>query len=620
MNVPPSDPTSAPHPARPRSSGTAELTGRADVRVPLRPLARILQARAEGRDPSPIEARNLRARLEALAETGWRAAEWRLLLLAAAFFAGFALIGARMALLAATPPAETLAWQGEDIQADRADILDRHGRVLATNLLTNALYAELRYMVDGERAARELARIFPEIDAGRMAARLTDPDRRFVWIRPRLSPEQAQQVHDIGEPGLLLGPRRMRLYPNGRLAAHVLGGATFGQQGVTAAEIVGVAGIEHRLDTRLRDPDLADVPVQLSLDLTVQAVAAEVLQGGMTMLNARAAAAVIMDAQTGEIVALVSLPDFDPNDRPPPPLTGNPTDSPLFNHAVQGVYELGSVMKAFTVAQALDLGLVRPDTMVDTRGPLRVGRFAITDFRNYGNQLSVTDVFVRSSNIGTARLAQMIGGDRQRAFLARLGLLEPAPVELAETARARPMFPERWSDLSSMTISYGHGLSTSPVHLAAGYAALVNGGFRVAPTLLRRVNPEPGERVLSAETSAMMRAMMRQTVTRGTASLAEVPGYGVGGKTGTADKPDPRGGYYRDRVIATFAGAFPMNDPRYVVVVMLDEPSETTGHEVRRTAGWTAVPVAAEIIRRTAPLLGLRPQPDAEIAAALGLR
>jgi cell division protein FtsI (penicillin-binding protein 3) len=610
----------APRPPQPPETEPLTLSGRPDVRVPLRPLARILRARADGSDPARIEAANCRARLETLAETGWRAAEWRLLILAAAFFAGFSLIGARMALLASTPPVEVTAWQGEDIAADRADIVDRHGRVLATNLLTNALYAETRYMIDGARAARELARIFPEIDAVRMAARLTDPERRFVWIRPRLSPEQAQQVHDIGEPGLLLGPRRMRLYPNGRIAAHVLGGATFGQQGVTAAEITGVAGVEHRLEARLRDPDLADVPVQLSLDLAVQAVATEVLQGGMTMLNARAAAAIVMDAHTGEIVAMVSLPDFDPNDRPPPPIEGNPTDSPIFNHAVQGVYELGSVMKAFAVAQALDLGLVQPESIIDTRGPLRVGRFAITDFRNYGNQMSVTDVFVRSSNIGTARLVQMIGRERQREFLARLGFLEPAVLEVAETARARPMFPERWSELTSMTISYGHGLSTSPVHLAAGYAALVNGGYRVEPTLLRRTNPVQGERIISERTSAHLRAMMRDTVLRGTASMADVEGYGVGGKTGTADKPDPRGGYWRDRVIATFAGAFPMNDPRYVFVVMLDEPSETSGREVRRTAGWTAVPVAAEIIRRTAPLLGLRPQSSAEIAAALGLR
>ena len=609
-----------PEPVQPETETDTVLTGRPNVRVPLRPLARILRARGAGLDPDRIEAANLRARVEALAETARPAAEWRLLLLAAAFFAGFALVGARMATLAATPPAEAAVWQAEEILGDRAEILDRNGRVLATTLVTNSVYAEMRYMIDGARAARELARIFPELDGDRLAARLTDPDRSFVWIRARLSPEQAQAVHDIGEPGLQLGPRRMRLYPNGTLAAHVLGGSAFGQQGVSSAEILGVAGLEHRLEARLRDPDLIEVPVVSSLDLTVQAVTAEVLGGGMAALNARAAGAVLMDAETGEILSMVSLPDFDPNARPAPPTQGDPEDSPLFNHVVQGVYELGSVMKAFPIAQALERGLVRPETMIDTRGPLRIAGFSITDFRNYGNQLSVSDVFVRSSNIGTARIAQMIGGAEQRAFLDRFGFLQPVPLELAETARARPQFPERWSELSAMTISYGHGMTTSPVHLAAGYATLINGGYRVTPTLLRRPAPVAGERLVSAETSFQIRRMMRETVARGTASFADVPGYGVGGKTGTAEMPNARGGYYDDRNITTFAAAFPMNAPRYVLVVSMVEARETTGSEERRTAGWTAVPVAAEIIRRAAPLLGLRPQDPAVIDAELGLR
>lgn len=596
------------------------LTGRPNVRVALRPLARVLRARAHGADPAQIEAANLRARIEALAETGRPAAEWRLLLIAALFLAGFALVAARMALLAVTPPAEAAVWQAAEIPDERAEILDRSGRVLATNLVTNALYAELRHMIDGARAARELARIFPDLDEARLAARLTDPDRSFVWIRARLSPEQAQAVHDIGEPGLLLGPRRMRLYPNGTLAAHVLGGVAYGQQGVDAAELVGTAGMEHRLEARLRDPDLADVPVYTTLDLTVQAVVAEVLAGGITMLNARAGAAVVMDADTGEVVAMVSLPDFDPNARPAPPATGDPEDSPLFNHALQGVYELGSVMKAFTVAQALDIGLVNTQTVIDTRGPLRIAGFSITDFRNYGNELTVEDVFVRSSNIGTARIAQMIGADRQRDFLARFGFLESVPLELSETARARPQWPERWTELSAMTISYGHGMTTSPVHLAAGYAALVNGGYRVTPTLVRRPIAERGPQVISTQTSAIMRNLLRQVVTRGTASFAEVAGYAPGGKTGTAEMPNARGGYYDDRNITTFASAFPMTAPRYVLVVSLVEPSETSGTEVRRTAGWTSVPVAAEITRRIAPLLGLRPQSEAEIEAGLTLR
>jgi len=590
------------------------------IRTPLRPLARILDARDHGENPQLIERENIRLRTEQARDSGRKRAEWRLLFLAVMFFAGYALIGARMGLLAAAPVVESEPYLGEQIADTRSDILDRNGRILATNLVTNSLYAELRYMVDGTRAAHELAGIFPDLDEARLVARLTDPDRRFVWIRARLSPEQAQAVHDIGEPGLLLGPREMRLYPNGRLAAHVLGGAGYGQQGVTAAEIIGTAGVEYRMDTRLRDPDLADVPLALSLDLGVQGVIEEVLASGITMLNARAGSTIIMDAMSGEIVAMASLPDFDPNDRPAPPVEGDPADHPLFNHAVQGVYELGSVMKSFALAQALDLDLVSPATMVDTRGPLRIAGFSIEDFSDYGSQMSVTDVFVHSSNIGTARLAQMIGPERQREFLHSFGFLDTLSLELSEVRRVVPQFSERWGELSSMTISYGHGLAISPVHLAAGYASLVNGGLRVVPTLVRRPDSIPGERLISEQTSETMRALMRAVVVRGTASMAEVEGYAVGGKTGTADKPDPQGGYYEDRVVATFAGAFPMTDPRYVIVVTMDEPSETSGAEARRTAGWTVVPVAAEIVRRIAPMMGMRPQSAAEIEAAFQLR
>jgi cell division protein FtsI (penicillin-binding protein 3) len=315
-----------------------------------------------------------------------------------------------------------------------------------------------------------------------------------------------------------------------------------------------------------------------------------------------------MDVHTGEIVAMASLPDFDPNARPRPLLEGDPADSPLFNRAVQGVYELGSVFKAFTIAQALELGLYNTGDMIDTRGPLRMAGFAIRDFRSYGPSKSVHDVFTHSSNIGTARIAQVIGGERQRMFLEQLGLLEPAPVEIVEAANARPLLPGRWGELSTMTISYGHGVSTSLVQLAGAYATMVNGGTRIAPTLLRQDAPQAGERVISEATSRSMRELMRAVVTEGTASFGEVEGYAVGGKTGTADLPRATGGYYDDRNLTTFASAFPMHDPRYVLITMLQEPVETSGPEPRRTAGWTAVPVAAEIIRRSAPLLGLRPE------------
>ncbi|SDX42725.1 peptidoglycan D,D-transpeptidase FtsI family protein [Roseicitreum antarcticum] len=587
------------------------------IRTPLRPLARILQARVRGENPDAIERENLRLRHEAMRDAGRRRAEGRLLLTAVTFLAVFLVIGARMGLLAASSPAVPQSVLAEGVQGGRADILDRNGRVLATNLATNALYAEMRYMVDPVRAARELGRIFPDIDAERLERQLSDPNRSFLWVRAHLSPEQEQQVHEIGEPGLLFGQRHMRLYPNGRLAAHVLGGAAFGEQGVRAAEIIGTAGIEHYFDTRLRDPERLEEPLRLSLDLPAQAVVQDVLAAGMRTLNAKGATAVMMDVHTGEVMAMVSLPDFDPNSRPAPPTQGEPADSPLFNRAVQGYYELGSVMKTLTVAQALDSGEVQPETVIDIRGPLRWGRFSIRDFRNYGNELSVTRIMVKSSNIGTARLAQRMGAERQRAFLEKLGMLAPSGVELAEAVRAHPQFSDNWSELATMTISYGHGLSTSPVQLAAAYSSLVNGGTRITPTLLRQSGPQRGEQVISQLTSDQVRVMLRAVVEEGTASFARVPGYAVGGKTGTADKPDPRGGYYEDRVIATFASVFPSNDPRFVLIVTMDEPVETTGSEPRRTAGWTAVPVGAEIIRRVAPLMGMSPLSATEIETAM---
>ena len=428
-----------------------------------------------------------------------------------------------------------------------------------------------------------------------------------------------QLVHDIGDPGLLFGPREMRLYPNGTLAAHVLGGAGFGREGVASAEVVGTAGVEKTFDAFLRDPANNGAPLQLSLDLTVQAAAQEVLAGGMKLMNAKAATAVLMDVHSGEIIAMVSLPDFDPNTRPAQPTSGDPSDSPLFNRSVQGVYELGSTFKIFTIAQALDLQLVNINSMIKTASPMTWGKFKIRDFHNYGAELSVWDIVVKSSNIGTARVALQIGAERQKAFLKSLGLFEATPVELIEAPGARPLVPKRWPEITTMTVSYGHGLSASPLHLAAGYAAIVNGGTMIKPTLLRRPVVTIGPRVISERTSETMRSMMRAVVTEGTASFGEVPGYFVGGKTGTADKAMPTGGYYKDKVIATFAAVFPITEPKYVLVVTLDEPVDTSGSEPRRTAGWTAVPVAAEMIRRVAPLLGLRPviEPTQQVAVTL---
>ncbi len=580
------------------------------TRTPLRPLARIIEARQNGENPDAIERENLRLRHEAQRDKMRVRAESRLLLVGLCFLLAFGAVGTRMGALATTEAEEPrVAVSGTSILNTRADIVDRQGRVLATNFATNALYAHPHEIIDPQAAATGLAEIFPDMDAEDLARRFTS-DSRFIWLRRYISPEQEQMVHDLGEPGLLFGPREMRLYPNGAIAAHIMGGAGFGQEAVNAAEVVGVAGVEAQFDETLRDP-AREAPLALSIDLTVQAAVEEVLAGGMTLMNASAASAVLMDIRTGEIISMASLPDFDPNARPRPLTDGDQADSPLFNRAVQGVYELGSVFKTFTIAQAMELGLVNLDDQIDTRGPLRMAGFAITDYRPRGAEQSVADVFTFSSNIGTARIARMIGGAHQQEFLGRLGLMDPTALEVVEAPSGRPLYPQRWGELSTMTISYGHGISTSPVHLAAAYAAMVNGGTMVTPTLLRRdptVALPEGERVISRPISARMRHLLRTVVTDGTASFAQVDGYAVGGKTGSAEMPRTRGGgYYEDRNINTFAAVFPADAPQYVLVTTLYEPAELSGPEPRRTAGWTTVPVSAELIRRAAPLLGLRP-------------
>ena len=583
------------------------------TRTPLRPLARILDARSRGENPDAIERENMRLRHEVMRDKARGRAQLRLVFLALSFFSAFTLIGARMGTLAATEPVEPRTAQtGSEITAGRADIVDRNGRILATNMLTHALYVQTKDMVDPARVAKELAVIFPELDEKALLRRFTD-GRSFMWVRKVLSPEQMQKVHEIGDPGLFFGPREMRLYPNGTLAAHVLGGASFGAEGVDSAEVIGTAGIEKAMDQRLRDPANSGTPLQLSLDLTVQATVEEVLAAGIGMMNAKGGAAILMDVKTGEVVALAAGPTFDPNDRPNNPTSGDPSDSVLFNRAIQGIYELGSTFKIFAAAQAIELGLLNPETLVDANAPMRYGKFTIKEFENhnYGPMLSVSDIIAKSSNVGTAHIAMMIGGERQQTFLKSLGLFDASPLELIEAKGAKPLRPTRWPEIVTITAAYGHGVSGSPMNLATAYASIANGGIKVTPTLIKRTSPMQGERILSEKTALQSVAMMRRVVTEGTASLADV-GYAVAGKTGTAEKTKRGGGYYDDKVINTFASVFPANDPKYVLVVTLDEPVETSGPKPRRTAGWTAVPVAAEIIRRTAPLLGMRPQVEAQ--------
>ena len=578
------------------------------IRTPLRLLARILEARQKGENPDAIERENKRIRHEQMRDASRQRAEGRLLVLGVFFFCAFTVVGARMGVMATTDPTEPrAAAPGSVISATRADIVDRNGNLLATNFETHALYAQPHHMIDPQGAVKKLMAVFPDLNEERLLRDFTGK-RKFLWIKKKISPEQMQAVHDIGEPGLLFAPRDMRLYPNGSLAAHIMGGASYGREGVHAAEVIGVAGAEKYFDDYLRDPANGNKPLELSIDMTVQAASERILYGGMKLMNAKGATSVLMDVHTGEVISAVSLPSFDPNDRPHAAVTGDASDSPLFNRSVQGVYELGSVFKIFTAAQAIDLGIATADTVIDTSGPMKVGGFRIGEFhgKNYGKQ-TVTGIIVHSSNRGTGRLALEIGAERQQEFLKNLGFFEPTPFEIVEASGGKPLLPQRWQELSTVTVSYGHGLSSSPMHLAAGYSAIANGGHKVTPTLRKQSGPVVGPRVMSERAAADARAMLRAVVTEGTASFAEVPGYQIGGKTGTADKPGPRGGYLEDTVIATFASMFPAHDPKYVLIVTLDEPVETSGDKPRRTAGWTAVPVAAEMVRRIAPLLGLRP-------------
>ena len=581
------------------------------IRTPLRPLARILSAREKGENPDAIEHQNRRIRHEQMRDRDRSRAEGRLLVLGVCFLCAFSVVGARMGLLSVSDPVEPRAHApGSIIANTRADIVDRNGNILATNLDTHALYAQPNHMVDPEGSAQKLVEIFPDLKLERLTKDFTGK-RKFLWVKKKISPEQMQAVHDIGDPGLLFAPRDMRLYPNGKLAAHIMGGASFGREGVRAAEVIGVAGAEKQFDSYLRDPANAGKPLELSLDLSVQAASERVLDGGMKLMNAKGATSILMDVHTGEVISVVSLPSFDPNDRPRVAIEGDASDSPLFNRSVQGVYELGSTFKIFAAAQAMELGLVSADTMIDTAGPMRVGGHSIGEFhnKNYGT-ISVSQIIEKSSNRGTGRLALLIGKERQQEFLRSLGLFDKSPFEIIEASGSTPLVPSRYTDLSAVTISYGHGISTTAMHLAAGYAAIANGGRVVKPTLLKQQGPAMGERVMREEVAAAARSMLRDVVSGddGTATFGDVEGYFVAGKTGTADKPMPRGGgYYKDKTITTFASMFPAHDPRYVLIVTLDEPVETSSGQPRRTAGWTAVPIAAEMIRRVAPLLGMRP-------------
>ncbi len=517
----------------------------------------------------------------------------RLLIAAALFTVGFLAIGARLVhvtlIQGGDEPRLASAHQASDVETARADIVDRNGVLLATTVWSASLYANPRLVIDPADAAERLSRALPELDRDRLLRQLT-ADRSFVWIRRKLTPRQQYQVNRLGIPGLDFTREERRVYPNGRLAAHVLG--------YTDIDNRGIAGVEKSFDAIVRR---YREPLRLSIDVRVQHIVHQELAASVADFNALGGCAILLDVATGEVVALVSLPDFDP---------GAPTASDpdaRFNSATLGIYELGSIFKLFTLAMALDGGVVGLDGGYDATRPLRIGRFSITDYHGKSRWLSVPEILIYSSNIGAAKMARDVGGTAQRAYLDQFGMLRPASIELPEVGK--PMFPSRWREVNTLTIGYGHGVAVSPLHVALGVAALVNGGILYPPTLLKQEAAAvgAGERALKPSTSAQMRYLMRLVVERGTGRKARVPGYLIGGKTGTAEKVGENGRYLRNARLSSFVAAFPIDAPRYALLVVVDEPKGNKSSYGYATGGWVAAPAVARIIDRMAPMVGITP-------------
>lgn len=570
-------------------------SGRRPIQLSL-PLTRTVRfsacAEATGDSPSdPVAGRRHEKRFasdEARARVLERARD-RLLIVGVLFGLAFLIVAGRLVTLSAggvddvQRSAQLPSWT-----VGRADIVDRHGIVLATSLPTASLFVDPYEVLDPEDAARKLHRVFPDLSEEWLLSRFRQ-EGRFVWIRRNLPPREQYAVNRLGIPGLGFRDEERRVYPQGSSAAHVLG--------FTDVDGRGLAGIERAFDQRLRNGQR----VELSLDLRVQHILRKELAASVREFQGVGGAGLVLDVVTGELLAMVSLPDFDPN------APGTAMEESRFNRVTQGVYEMGSTFKLFTAAMALDSGVTTLDDGYDASRPIRVARHTIRDYHAENRWLSVPEILVHSSNIGAAEMALDVGGRLQRIYLDRFGLLRPAAVELPEVGA--PLAPPQsdWRDINTMTIGFGHGVSVSPLQLASGVAAVVNAGTFRQATILRPQGPLPeGRQVISADTSKTMCALMRLIVLVGTGKNAEVPGLRIGGKTGTAEKV-VAGRYKRNARLSSFIGAFPIDDPRYVVLAMVDEPKGNARTQHFATGGWVAAPVVAKVARRIAPLLGVEP-------------
>ncbi len=482
----------------------------------------------------------------------------------------------------------------------RANITDRNGEMLAISLPTASVFANPKEMFDIDGAVAKLKSVLPNLDAADITRRLSDPTKQFVYLARHISPREQLQINALGIPGIDFEPTERRRYPLGRVAAQVLGGVDVDGH--------GVAGVERFFDQRLHDdPE----PLKLAVDVRVQQVVRDELLKAMTDFDAIGACGIVMDVRTGEVIAMVSLPDYDTN------LIGSTPQDDRFNRAITGMYEPGSTFKLQDAALALDTGTVQIWNGFDATSPIHIGRFTISDFEGKHRWLYLPEILAYSSNIGAARMAEAVGGERQRAWMDRMGMLSRIGIELPEAGLPLAPAAANWKEIATLTIGFGHGIAVSPLHVVTGTAAIANGGTLFRPTILAAdptATPRQGIRVMQTSTSDTVRKLMRLVVTEGYGKPAEVPGYYVGGKTGTAEKITNKG-YNKHSNVAAFMSAFPMNAPKYAVYMMLDEPKANASTHGYATAGWVIAPSVGHVIARAAPMLGLLP--DVVDAAAI---
>ena len=544
--------------------------------------------------PAPLRRHEEVVQLEGNAKRAIETGRTRLLVAGALFAVAYVVIAVRLAvvtLLSDGAEPRLAELPAQPIPIERGEIVDRNGVVLATNLATWSLYANPQQIIDVDEAVARLSELFPDVSPITLRVKFTSA-RSFEWLKRNLTPRQRYAVNRIGLPGLYFQAEERRVYPQGRLAAHVTG--------FTDIDNHGLAGVEQAFDDVLRE---GHRQIALSLDIRIQNILHEEAARAVADFHAIGGAGMVLDIETGELLAMVSLPDFDPNS------AGEAPDEARFNRNTLGVYEMGSTFKLFNTAMALDSGTIALTDSFDAVHPIRIGRYTISDFHPEHRWLTVPEIIKYSSNIGSARMAEKAGTALQKDYMARFGMLKPVRLELPELSQ--PMYPGDWKPINTLTIAYGHGIAVTPLHLIAGVAGLIDGGVYRPVTIMKRDGSVPfgGRRIITEKTSTEIRQLMRLVVESGTGKSANVPGYLVGGKTGTAEKQQGRH-YASNARLASFIAAFPMNAPRYAILIMVDEPKPNATSHGYATAGWVAAPAVGRVIQRMAPLLGMEPIPD----------